>query len=78
MSGLQRIILALIARYQRRGGGLQQFRVDCNFEPSCSEYARQAVTRYGAGRGLWLSLQRIRRCCEPDQVCKLHDPLPDR
>ena len=34
----------------------------CRFHPSCSEYARQAVSRHGAGKGSWLSLRRLLRC----------------
>lgn len=34
----------------------------CRFAPSCSAYARAAVTRHGAVRGLWLGLRRVARC----------------
>jgi len=34
----------------------------CRFYPSCSEYAVQAVERFGAGRGSWLAVKRICRC----------------
>jgi len=34
----------------------------CRFTPSCSEYAKGAVTQYGAGRGTWLSVRRLSRC----------------
>jgi len=34
----------------------------CRFHPTCSEYARQAVERYGAARGLWMGLRRLARC----------------
>jgi putative membrane protein insertion efficiency factor len=34
----------------------------CRFFPSCSEYAAQAVTRYGLFRGSWLALRRLLRC----------------
>lgn len=34
----------------------------CRFEPSCSEYARQAVLRHGVGKGLLLGLWRVARC----------------
>lgn len=34
----------------------------CRFTPSCSEYAKQAVEQYGAGRGTWLSVRRLSRC----------------
>lgn len=34
----------------------------CRFIPSCSEYARQAVTEYGAARGSWMAARRLSRC----------------
>lgn len=34
----------------------------CRFNPSCSEYALQAIQTHGALRGSWLALKRILRC----------------
>lgn len=34
----------------------------CRFYPSCSAYAEEALTRYGALRGAWLSARRVLRC----------------
>ncbi|MGH8630728.1 MAG: membrane protein insertion efficiency factor YidD [Burkholderiales bacterium] len=34
----------------------------CRFYPTCSEYARQAISRYGSIRGTWLGLKRLARC----------------
>ena len=34
----------------------------CRFEPTCSEYAKQAVEKYGALKGTWMGLKRILRC----------------
>jgi uncharacterized protein len=34
----------------------------CRFEPSCSAYAEEAITRLGAVRGSLLALRRICRC----------------
>jgi len=45
----------------------------CRFEPSCSEYARDAVEKYGAMKGSWMALKRILRC---QPLCKGgHDPV---
>jgi uncharacterized protein len=34
----------------------------CRFYPSCSHYALEALARFGALRGGWLTLKRIGRC----------------
>ena len=34
----------------------------CRFVPTCSEYALQAVEKYGAVKGSWLALRRLLRC----------------
>ncbi|MCC6197821.1 MAG: membrane protein insertion efficiency factor YidD [Burkholderiales bacterium] len=35
---------------------------NCRFYPSCSDYAREAVERHGALRGVWLTIRRVGRC----------------
>jgi hypothetical protein len=47
----------------------------CRFEPTCSIYALQALERFGAAKGSYLTLARIGRChpwCDGG-----HDPVPD-
>lgn len=34
----------------------------CVFYPTCSEYTRQAVDKYGIIKGNWLGLKRILKC----------------
>lgn len=34
----------------------------CRYTPSCSQYAIEAVERYGALTGSWLALRRLLRC----------------
>lgn len=34
----------------------------CRFYPSCSQYAKIAIEKKGAGRGLWMSLVRLAKC----------------
>jgi putative membrane protein insertion efficiency factor len=34
----------------------------CRFVPTCSEYALEAIERYGALRGGWMGLRRLLRC----------------
>jgi putative membrane protein insertion efficiency factor len=34
----------------------------CRFTPTCSEFARQAITKFGVGQGLLLAIRRLLRC----------------
>jgi hypothetical protein len=34
----------------------------CRFLPSCSAYSLEALERYGAAKGLWLTVRRLLRC----------------
>ena len=71
---MTRLILALIAIYKGLLSPL--FGPRCRFHPSCSDYARVAVSRFGAGRGGLLALWRIARC---QPLCSGGlDPVPDR
>lgn len=46
----------------------------CRFFPSCSAYAIEALTRYGAVKGGWLTARRLVRC-HPWGGCGC-DPVP--
>ncbi|HLH75126.1 MAG TPA: membrane protein insertion efficiency factor YidD [Chloroflexota bacterium] len=57
---MKSIALALIRLYQ-----LTLSRVlpsSCRFYPSCSQYAYEAIARYGVIRGGWMALGRLSRC----------------
>jgi putative membrane protein insertion efficiency factor len=34
----------------------------CRYTPTCSQYALEALTRYGAIKGSWLAMRRLIRC----------------
>lgn len=34
----------------------------CRYVPTCSQYAIEAITKYGPLKGLWLAVKRILRC----------------
>lgn len=35
---------------------------NCRFYPTCSEYAKTAIGKYGAVHGGWLAMRRVLRC----------------
>lgn len=55
-----KVVVALIVMYQRVISPM--FGPACRYQPTCSEYAREAIERYGVARGGWLSMRRIARC----------------
>ena len=60
MITLRRLLVAPIAAYQRFvSPALPRH---CKYEPTCSEYASQALQRYGMLRGLVLGGWRLLRC----------------
>jgi hypothetical protein len=70
---LARLILALLAVYKRLLSPLLGVR--CRFEPSCADYARVAVARFGAVRGGILGFWRLARC---QPLCRGgFDAVPD-
>jgi putative membrane protein insertion efficiency factor len=57
---MRRGAMGLILIYQRIVSPL--LGPACRYEPSCSEYTRQAIGKYGVARGAWLGVKRIARC----------------
>ena len=65
---MKRLLLGLIWLYQRtlspdhgplRGAWPHGM---CRFHPTCSDYAREAIAKYGAWRGVRLTAKRLGRC----------------
>jgi hypothetical protein len=55
---MKKIILKILVFYKKyisRGNC-------CRFVPSCSEYAYEAVKKYGVLKGLWMGFKRILKC----------------
>ena len=57
---MTRLLVALIDLYKRRLSPLLP--PACRFQPSCSNYALEALHRHGALAGSWLALRRLLRC----------------
>ncbi len=57
---MKKFVTSAIRFYQRQISPLSPPR--CRYLPTCSEYALEAVEKYGAVKGSWLAAKRILRC----------------
>jgi hypothetical protein len=60
LSVAQRLALVALRLYKLLISPM--FAGSCRFMPSCSDYAREAIIRFGALRGSMLALKRLARC----------------
>ena len=70
---MRHLFLKMIRFYQRR---ISPYRsACCRFTPTCSQYAYEAIHKYGAFKGIMLALWRLLRC---NPFCKgsPYDPVP--
>ena len=59
-SAFQRAVLMLLRAYKKFVSPLLP--PACRFQPTCSEYAAEAVQYHGVLKGSWLALRRLLRC----------------
>ncbi len=60
---MKKILIKIINFYQKFiSSYMGRIGIHCKFEPTCSEYAKQAIEKYGAIKGSILGLKRILRC----------------
>jgi len=71
---MKKLVIKLIQLYQK--GVSPQKPACCRFNPTCSQYAIEAVNEWGAFIGLILAFYRILRC---NPLCRGgYDPVPQR
>ena len=70
---MKRLFLFLIRFYQKHIS--PAFPPRCRYNPTCSAYAYQAITKYGALKGGWLAFKRLCRC-HPFSKHNHFDPVP--
>lgn len=60
---MKNLLIKLITIYQNHiSKWLTSKNINCKFYPTCSEYTKQAIEKYGAGKGMILGIWRILRC----------------
>ena len=70
-----RIFAASVDGYHRYLHPLTGRFIRCRYKPTCSNYAVQAVRKYGIAKGGWMALRRIARC-RPSVPTGTEDPVP--
>ena len=71
---LARAAISMIQTYRHMVSPLRP--PTCRFMPTCSQYAVDALTTYGAFRGIWLALVRLAKCGPWHSGG--WDPIPER
>lgn len=60
---MSKILIYIINFYKKNVSTfLKSHGVECKYYPTCSEYSLQAIKKYGAFKGLILSIKRILKC----------------
>ncbi len=70
---MKKLLLKLILFYQRHISPVTP--ACCRFRPTCSAYALEAITKYGARKGGKLAMKRLLRC-HPFYKGEIYDPVP--
>ena len=70
---MKTILLKLIKFYQTAVSPWLPAR--CRYYPTCSQYAVEAIAKYGAAKGGWLAFKRFMRC-HPFTKRDYFDPVP--
>ena len=60
---MKKIFISLIKFYKKFiSPFFENIGIHCKYEPTCSEYTKQAIEKYGAMKGIMLGFKRILRC----------------
>jgi hypothetical protein len=60
---MKKILIKIINWYQKNISlWLESKNIRCKYYPTCSEYTKQAIIKYGALKGVFLGIARILRC----------------
>lgn len=70
---MKKLMLRMIRFYQRHISPMHP--PCCRYSPTCSAYAVQAINKYGALKGGWLTFKRLMRC-HPFSRHPYFDPVP--
>lgn len=72
-----RVYVAGVHVYRSVGHKLLEGRIQCRYEPTCSQFSMEAVRTHGLRKGLELTVQRI-HSCKVEVPLGTYDPVPER
>lgn len=60
---MKKVLIKIIDFYQKNISlWFSSKNINCKFYPTCSEYTKQAINKYGSIKGILLGIGRILRC----------------
>ena len=60
---MKRLLIFLLEKYKKIISPMfKSVGINCKYYPSCSEYMKQAIEKYGCLKGIYLGIKRLIRC----------------
>ena len=60
---MKKFLIFMLEKYQKNISPIfSHYGVKCKYFPTCSEYAKQAIKKYGTIKGIFLSMKRFLKC----------------
>lgn len=69
---MKKILISMVKFYRKYISPMKP--PSCRFTPTCSEYSIDALNKYGALKGSWMSIKRILKC-HPYYKGPFYDPV---
>lgn len=75
---ISKYAILIIDKYQSKYKRTILGNIECNFYPTCSEYTKICISRFGLINGIILGYKRIKRCSNKYLVNRITDNPPEK